>query len=462
MVLGTRDGVSAFTWRPRSSSLATRPTDFLYETYPMSTLILAFLGGILTILSPCILPVIPLAFAARGRSFARETVPMLVGLALSFAATAAIGATAAHWLVSAALIGRFAAFAIMGFVGLVLLVPRLGDRLGAPIARLGSSLSARVSPIGEQAARPSSLGHAALGAAVGMLWAPCAGPILALLVAATASAPWSESVQALLAFALGGAVSLAGVLWLGERAAARLRWVRRSEQPIRRVIGGLALASAVLVATGWDRSVFRLADVVTTAHAETALITRLTPARQTAQLEPDVASVFPVSLPTARRSIRGLRDESRRMPGFDGATTWINSAPLTVDSLRGKVVLIDFWTFACYNCLNALPHVKALYEKYRKQGCVVIGVHTPELTHERVIDNVRREVERLGITYPVVVDNDYAIWNAYANQYWPAAYYADATGELRFSHFGEGAYREQDEAVARLLEEARQQARGGR
>ena len=150
------------------------------------------------------------------------------------------------------------------------------------------------------------------------------------------------------------------------------------------------------------------------------------------------------------------------MPGFTGATAWINSAPLTLDSLRGKVVLIDFWTFACYNCLNALPHVKALYEKYRQQGFVVVGVHTPELPQERVLDNVRREVTRLGITYPVVVDNDYTIWNAYHNQYWPAAYYVDATGELRFSHFGEGAYAEQDQAVARLLDEARQQARARR
>jgi thiol-disulfide isomerase/thioredoxin len=173
-------------------------------------------------------------------------------------------------------------------------------------------------------------------------------------------------------------------------------------------------------------------------------------------VEPDVAAIFAPSKTAADRPIRGLRAEARPMPGFAGATTWINSAPLTPDSLRGKVVLIDFWTFQCYNCLNALPHVKALYEKYRKEGFVVIGVHTPELPQERVVENVRREVKRLGITYPVVVDNDYAIWNAYHNQYWPAAYYADASGELRFSHFGEGAYDEQDQAVARLLGEVKQ------
>ena len=143
------------------------------------------------------------------------------------------------------------------------------------------------------------------------------------------------------------------------------------------------------------------------------------------------------------------------LPGFAGATEWINSAPLTPESLRGKVVLVDFWTFACYNCLNALPHVKELYAKYKDQGFVVIGVHTPELARERVLSNVRAEVKRLGITYPVVVDNDYAIWKAFDNQFWPAAYYADASGTLRFHHFGEGRYDEQDKIVAKLLAEAK-------
>jgi thiol-disulfide isomerase/thioredoxin len=142
------------------------------------------------------------------------------------------------------------------------------------------------------------------------------------------------------------------------------------------------------------------------------------------------------------------------LPPFDGATEWINSPPLTSEGLRGKVVLVDFWTFARYNCLNALPHVKALAAKYGRQGLVVIGVHTPELARERVLDNVRNQVKRLGITYAVVVDNDYKIWNAFHNQYWPAAYYADRTGKLRFYHFGEGAYVEQDAVVARLLAEA--------
>ena len=141
------------------------------------------------------------------------------------------------------------------------------------------------------------------------------------------------------------------------------------------------------------------------------------------------------------------------LPGFEGGTEWINSPALTPAALRGKVVLVDFWTFECYNCLNALPHVKELYAKYKDRGFVVVGVHTPEFARERVPEHVRREVSKLGITYPVVIDNDNKIWSASHNQYWPAAYYADATGKMRFYHFGEGRYEEQDKVVARLLAE---------
>jgi cytochrome c biogenesis protein CcdA len=280
-------------------------------------LLLAFLGGVFTILSPCILPVIPLAFAARGRAFARETAPMLVGLAMSFAATAAIGATAAHWLASAAAVGRVIAFIVVALMGVALLVPAMAQRLVHPVVRVGALLSTRAAPVGEGTARPSSTAHALLGVAIGMLWAPCAGPILALLIAATARESWNESVGALLAFALGGAVSLGAVLWLGERASARLAWVRTYEQTIRRATGALALASAVLIATGWDRNVFRLADFVTTAHAETVLLSRLTTttgsrASGPESPEPDVGTFLAAN--ARARSIRGLRAKSDRCP----------------------------------------------------------------------------------------------------------------------------------------------------
>jgi len=150
----------------------------------------------------------------------------------------------------------------------------------------------------------------------------------------------------------------------------------------------------------------------------------------------------------------GPLDDEGPFPGFDGGGAWINSKPLSASSLKGKVVVVDFWTFSCSNCLAALPHVKALEAKFRDRGVVVVGVHTPELAHERVESNVRDAVRRLGIVYPVVVDGDNRIWNAFNNEYWPAVYIVDANGRIRFHHFGEGAYEEQEQVVETLLSES--------
>ena len=140
---------------------------------------------------------------------------------------------------------------------------------------------------------------------------------------------------------------------------------------------------------------------------------------------------------------------------LSGATQWLNSPPLSMEGLRGKVVLVDFWTYGCFNCMNALPHVKDLAARYHDQGLVVIGVHTPEFAYEKVQSNVESAIRKLEITFPVAMDNDYEIWNAYRNQYWPAQYLVDAQGQIRYQHFGEGAYQEIDRMVQNLLSEAK-------
>ena len=188
----------------------------------------------------------------------------------------------------------------------------------------------------------------------------------------------------------------------------------------RRVFGGCAIVAIIVIAAGW-RSHSQRAHHPTPMHSLSAAA------------EPILDNTF---------------------PGFPGGTQWINSGPLSVESLRGKVVLIDFWTFGCYNCLNALPHVKELEAKYRDRGLVVVGVHTPEFPYEKDAENVRAAVKRLGVIYPVVMDNDYHIWNAFRNQYWPAAYYVDRKGQIRSQYFGEGNYDGQERIVQQLLAEA--------
>ncbi|CAN5166748.1 hypothetical protein BH09GEM1_BH09GEM1_23120 [soil metagenome] len=412
----------------------------------MTMHLLAFLGGILTILSPCILPVVPLVFARTGRGFARETGPMLLGLAAAFTAAAMIARATAHWLLVANEIGRDIALLMLAVVGLSLVSVQVAEWLTRPFTRTGASL------LGTGAT--SSPGrNFVMGTAIGLLWAPCAGPILGLLIAASATADAPHSATLFLTFAIGAAVSLAVVNALGARLLARFKRAGAADVVVRRVLGGATLVTVVALFFGWDRALFANGGLVRTAGAEEILVSRLSPRGATRPAPAGESLDAFAAEETARTAPIALPQADGQLASFDGGTEWINSTALTPELLRGKVVLVDFWTFECYNCLNALPHVKELYAKYKDRGFVVVGVHTPELARERVPENVRREVAKLGITYPVVIDNDNRIWNAYHNQYWPAAYFADATGRMRFYHFGEGRYEEQDKVVAKLLAE---------
>lgn len=410
-----------------------------------AVLALVFLGGVLTLLSPCILPVIPLVLARAGRSFVRETAPMLLGLAATFTGSIMLASATGRWLATVNVVGRDVALLLLFAVGLSLASVRVAEWLARPMTRLGASLLSRGVGRSVTPAR-----NAVVGAAIGLLWAPCAGPILGLVIAAAAVEGPSRGGILLFTFALGASMSLALVSALGDRIIARARRAAASTVLFRRIIGGATIATVIMIFMGWDRAVFARSGLVRTAGAEELLVRRL--AADRAQRTDAGLSVdaFLASAPPPAPAARPVAPASLgvmtgTLPGFDGATAWINSPPLTPESLRGKVVMVQFWTFGCYNCLNAIPHVKELYAKYKDRGFVVVSVHTPEFARERVLGNVRDEVRRLGITYPVAVDNDSRIWNAFNNRYWPAAYYADATGKLRFYHFGEGRYEEQDQ-----------------
>ncbi|MEO8620021.1 MAG: cytochrome c biogenesis protein/redoxin [bacterium] len=412
----------------------------------MTMLLLAFFGGVLTILSPCILPVIPLVFARTGRSFGREIVPMLAGLALAFTGAALIATATAHWILVANEVGRNAALALLAVVGVALVSTRAAEWLTHPASRAGAAL------LGSQSGALTPWRNVVVGMAIGLLWAPCAGPILGLLIAAAASGDAPHAALLFLTFGLGAIMSLAAVTLLGTSLLTRLKRAGAADVVVRRLLGTATLLTVVALFFGWDRTLFAKGGLVRTAGAEELLVSRLAP-RATSTAPAGTSLDEFAADEAARLTPIALAQADGVLPGFEGGTEWINSPALTPAALRGKVVLVDFWTFECYNCLNALPHVKELYAKYKDRGFVVIGVHTPEFARERVPENVRREVSKLGITYPVVIDNDNKIWSAFHNQYWPAAFYADATGKMRFYHFGEGRYEEQDKVVAKLLAE---------
>ena len=417
-----------------------------------------FAGGLLTILSPCILPVLPFVFARTGRPFARETLPLLAGLVLAFVAVATAGTASAAWVASAADAGRYAALIVLAAGGASLLSPRLAGWATRPLVRLGVRLSRgdrqvlpRVGPRGTPGA-PGLGRPLVLGVATGLLWAPCAGPILALLVAGAAAGARPALAASLFAtFGLGAAVALAAGVAAGGRALALLRRATggAADAWVRRGLGGAAVAAAAVIALGWDARLFAARGLVQTAGAEEVVLDRLLPDRRDAggAVPTRTARRMPVPVPTP--------DEGP-LPSFAGATGWLNTpgnAPLTAEALRGKVVVVNVWTYECYNCLNALPHVKALAAKYRGRDVVVVGVHTPEFARERVPANVAAAARRLGVTYPVALDNGFAVWRAFHNRYWPSVYVADRAGRVRFHHFGEGRYADQDRVVAQLLAE---------
>ncbi|HEY3949322.1 cytochrome c biogenesis protein DipZ [Phenylobacterium sp.] len=399
----------------------------------MLLFILAYLGGALTIVSPCILPVLPFVFARADRPFVRSGLPLLIGMAVTFAAVASLAAVGGGWAVQANSVGRIAALAVLAAVGLLLLFPALADRATRPLVALGARLSERSS--GPDGGIGASL---LLGVATGLLWAPCAGPILGLVLtgAALQGASVGTSVL-LLAYAAGAATSLALALLVGGRVFAAMKRSLGASEWVRRGLGVVVLVAVAAIAFGFDTGVLTRLSLASTSKLEQGLLDRLGVGPKNS-----VAVAEGTPLP-----VEG------QMPSLAGATAWINSPPLTRESLKGKVVVVDFWTYSCINCLRSLPYVEAWAKKYADKGLVVIGVHAPEFAFEHDLANVRRAVKDLGVTYPVAVDNNSAIWNAFHNSYWPAHYFIDGQGRIRAHHFGEGDYDGSERIIKRLLAE---------
>jgi len=435
----------------------------------MLLLLLSYCGGVLTILSPCILPVLPFVFARAGQPFVRSGLPLLLGMAITFALVATLAAVGGGWAVQANEYGRYAAIALLGLFGLTLVFPGLSDRLTRPLVALGARLSQSADSANGKSSSvaPSFL----LGVATGLLWSPCAGPILGLLLTGAALEGASGHTSLLLlAYGLGAATSLAAALLIGGKVFAALKRSLGVGEWIRRGLGVAVLAGVAAIALGLDTGLLTRLSVARTASLEQGFLDRFHPRLQS-PAAPDadvVMSAGPGMMMAAdpHGANGGMMMAAKpamaaaalpvegELPSLAGAVEWLNSPPLTTEGLRGKVVLIDFWTYSCINCLRSLPYVRAWADKYRDQGLVVIGVHAPEFAFEKNIDNVRRAVKDLGITYPVAIDNNYAIWRAFGNQYWPAHYFVDAQGRVRYHHFGEGEYEQSESVIRQLLAEA--------
>ena len=414
----------------------------------MLLIVLAYLGGALTILSPCILPVLPFVFARADQPFVRSGLPLLAGMSVTFALVATLAAVGGGWVAQANQYGRWLAIVLLAVFGLTLLLPSFAERLMRPLVNAGNRLSTFAQGDGQKSGAGSSF---LLGIATGLLWAPCAGPILGLVLTGAALRGASIGTTLLLvAYAAGAATSLAVALLIGGRVFTAMKRSLGAGEWVRRGIGAAMLAGVAAIALGFDTGVLARVSTVATSGIEQKLVDRLSGGGAAMQAQAKAKATPGMMQVSAEPAL----PVEGRLPPLTGAVEWLNSPPLTADALRGKVVLIDVWTYSCINCLRTLPYVKAWAQKYRDQGLVVIGVHAPEFAFERNVDNVRKATHDLGIDYPVAIDNNFAIWRALNNQYWPAHYFVDAQGQIRHHHFGEGEYAESEKVIQQLLVEA--------
>ena len=417
----------------------------------MWLLVLAYLGGVLTIVSPCILPVLPFVFARTGQPFIKSGLPLLAGMALTFALVASLAAVGGGWVVQVNQYGRWLALLFVALFGLTLLLPGVAERLTRPLVSAGN----RLSEVAGQDNRPRPGASFLIGVATGLLWAPCAGPILGLIL--TGAALQGASIATtllLLAYAAGAATSLASALLLGGKVFALMKRSIGTGEWIRRGLGVAMLAGVAAIALGLDSGLLARLSSGSTGGIELALVGKLS--GMSASGKGTMMAQIPAmggAMKVADKAPGTLPVEGQ-LPPLNGAVQWLNSPPLDAQALKGKVVLVDFWTYSCINCLRTLPYVKGWAEKYRDQGLVVIGVHAPEFAFERDVGNVTKAMKELGINYPVAIDNDYKIWRAFNNEYWPAHYFADAQGRIRYHHFGEGDYAESERVIQQLLREA--------
>ncbi len=346
----------------------------------------------LTILSPCILPVLPFVFARAEQPFLKSGLPLLAGMTLTFAAMATLAAVGGSWAVHINQYGRVAALVLLTAFALTLLSRHLADLLARPFVALGNRLTEGQSNAG--------IGSSLLiGVATGLLWAPCAGPILGLvLTGAALSGPSAHTTSLLFAYAAGAAASLAIALLAGGRVFAALKRGLGAGEWVRRGLGVAVLVGVAAIALGLDSGFLTRVSLASTDHIEQTLIGKIHPtaARTTAGSETHVSNPSGTTDPSS--SAPGSLPVEGQLPALSGATGWLNSPPLTREGLRGKVVLVDFWTYSCINCLRSLPYVNGWYQKYKDHGLVVIGVHSPEFAFEKDVGNVQRAVHDLNVT----------------------------------------------------------------
>jgi cytochrome c biogenesis protein CcdA/thiol-disulfide isomerase/thioredoxin len=422
----------------------------------MALLILfGFIAGAATAVSPCVLPVLPIALSAGATGGRRRPLGIVAGLAVSFTfATVALVYVIAVLGLPDDFLRKLAIVVLIGF-GLTLMVPPLAARLEAWISRFASRAGVAA---GEGDGFWSGT---AVGASLGLLYAPCAGPILAGVITVSASQSFNAGRLAVaLSYGIGSALVLYFLMLGGRKVVAPLA---RRGAGLQVAMGAVMVVVALAMLRNYDvRFQSAIASDLPSFLVNPTEGLEGTAAAQSALADIRGASSHGIGARAANAKQSGAGAGRLdlpvlgRAPEFVGNERWFNTPgerPLTLSGLRGRVVLVDFWTYSCINCIRTFPYLKAWDARYRKDGLTIVGIHTPEFPFEREASNVEEAIEANGIRYPVAQDNEQLTWNAYGNQYWPAEYFIDAEGRVRYVHFGEGEYGEKEAVIRDLLAE---------
>ncbi len=416
---------------------------------------IGFLAGIITSISPCVLPVLPIVLAGGATGTKRRPYAIVGGLIASFALFTLFAAWILDKLGLPKDLLRDISIGLLFLLAATLLVPRVGQILERPFFFLTRRRSGDMG------------GGFLLGASLGLVFVPCAGPVLGVITTQAARLHFGlDTVLLTFAYALGAAVPMLAIAAGGQRAGARMKVFRAHAGSVRTGMGVLMALAAFAITFGLDQKAqtaignytsFLQNKVEKNSYARKHLA-KVTGADKSA-LQRAIANggAQPGAGRLASAHHKSSLPDYGKAPEFAGIVKWLNTSgerPLTLKQLRGKVVLVDFLTYSCINCIRTFPHIKVWYARYAPEGFVVVGVHTPEFAFEHVVSNIRRAVKQFGLRYPIAVDNAYGTWNAYSNQYWPAEYLIDAKGHIRHVHFGEGEYDKTESSIRDLLREA--------
>lgn len=421
-------------------------------------LLFAFVAGLVTILAPCIWPLLPIVLSTSLGGGKAKSFGITLGIITSFA----VYNLSISYLVR--IFGfdpnllRYLAIAILLILGLIMVVPKFAGIFEGLVSRLAGG-------VGQASTRRHGFwGGIVTGLSLGIVWTPCAGPILTAIATLSATASVNFGIILVtIAYLIGVGIPLFAFSYGGQHLVTKTRFLSRYTGRVQQVFGIILILTALAIASNYDKIL--QAKLLDYFPSYTKLLTSF---EENEKVKAELRNLkngrndaprdgMLNFLPQTDEKASLFNVQAQEAPDFVGITKWLNpEKPLSIQDLKGKVVLVDFWTYTCINCIRTFPFVTSWYEKYKDKGFVVVGVHTPEFEFEKNTDNVLAAIKRFNIRYPVAQDNDFATWNAYDNHYWPAEYLIDAEGKIRRVHFGEGEYDEMERAIQLLLEEAGQ------